>query len=372
MKQATAWIIAVILAMGLLWPAKAAPESRVYAQAAAGTPGSDIAVPIRIERNSGLMGFKLTFAYDSDVLTPVSVQKGEVTQSGMLDDSIRVSSPGSFEVIWSHSADVKTDGVLMTLVFRSAQTVPDSTEIQISFSRPDTFNEKWEDVPLTCEPIRISFADGAAPATDGTPAAVTQDDVLYAVDAALEAQGAQTITQVKDKDAFVKTVNEKVQAATGNADYFSGADALTDAYAQAAAQTYLDRVQQQVDGDKILLSIDHALTEVGAKTVGEVPAGKRAEFVQAVEAQLAQYMPDAPRLAGRVDTQTAMDTLDALQTQVAQDVDDSVPAPVEDHVVNHAMVVSLCVCAAAILAAGIPAAIHIKKKKSKNKEESQE
>lgn len=371
MKHRNIYILFIVCCLLFLWMFSAvAAETRVYVEAVSAAAGSEVLCPVRIQGNPGLMGFKLTFTYDSAVLTPVSVQKGEVTQSGLLDDSIGASSPGSFEVIWSHSANVKADGVLMTLVFRTAPTVPDNTEIRIEVSQPDTFNEQWEDVPLQCEPIRVSFADEAVQTTAGVLSAVTQDDVRYAVDSALQSRNAQSIADVEDQNDFLRTVNENIRSATGNADYFSNTDALSDSYTQAVRENYLSEVQQSVDGDKILLSIDSALVEVGAGTVEEVPADKQADFVQAAEAQLAQYMVEAPEFSAHLDTETALDTIRELQEQVAQDVDDSVPAPVEDHVVNHVLVISLCVCAAAILAAGIAAAIHIKKKKLKNEEET--
>lgn len=359
----------VCVMMVLSAPFVRAVEATVYSETVAATAGSEVLCSIRIRDNPGLMGFKLTFTYDESVLSPISVRKGEVIQSGMLNDSINVSTPGKFEVIWSHSSDVKTNGVLMTLAFKAAETVPDSTKIQIGVSQPDTFNEKWEDVSLSCEPIVVSFTrDTAFTTAAASSASVTQEDVRYAVDSALEAQGFQSIAEVEDQGAFLKIVNDNIQSATGGSDYFSNVGTLTDAYVEAVKEEYVAEVQQSVDGDKILLSIDNALAEVGAHSIDAIPEDKQTDFVRVAETQIAQYLPDATTVSDRVDANTAMDTFRELQKRVSTDVDNSIPEPVEDYVVNHNLVLIICVLGAVILAACVATAIYIKKKNSKSEE----
>ena len=89
----------VCVMMVLSAPFVRAVEATVYSETVAATAGSEVLCSIRIRDNPGLMGFKLTFTYDESVLSPISVRKGEVIQSGMLNDSINVSTPGKFEEI---------------------------------------------------------------------------------------------------------------------------------------------------------------------------------------------------------------------------------------------------------------------------------
>lgn len=367
-KWLCVWIS--VLAVSTLVFSASAAQTQIYAEPITSRAQGDVLCPVRIRGNPGLMGFKLTFLYDSEVLNAVSVQKGEVTQNGILNDSIGVSSAGSFETIWSHSTNVTADGVLLTLVFRAAEAVPDSTDIQIEVSQPDTFNETWNDVPLKCEPIRISFSEDTAPSSGTAPGAVTQDAVLSAVDRVLQKQGTDSVAQIPtgEQDAFLQAVNQDIQAATGSADYFTNMQAMTDAYTQAAKEAYLAQVQQSVDGDKILLSLSQALQTAEASSIEAIPADKQTVFIQTAEDKLAQYMVGAPTISARLDTENAMDALIELQERVAQDVDDSTPAPVDDEAVIRALDIGVCIAGAAILAA-VAAVIYIKKKKSKSKEE---
>ena len=110
-KWLCVWIS--VLAVSTLVFSASAAQTQIYAEPITARAQGDVLCPVRIRGNPGLMGFKLTFLYDSEVLNAVSVQRGEVTQNGILNDSIGVSSAGSLETIWSHSTNVTADGVLL-------------------------------------------------------------------------------------------------------------------------------------------------------------------------------------------------------------------------------------------------------------------
>lgn len=120
------------------------------------TKTSLIDVPIYVEDNSGLMGFRLTLDYDSELITPVSVRQGALLTGGSMVDSIDSAAPGSFDIVWSNSAEIKGDGELAVVSFEIHCEDMTQLQIGIDYSESDTFNEDWEDVSLICSPINIS------------------------------------------------------------------------------------------------------------------------------------------------------------------------------------------------------------------------
>ena len=121
----------------------------IYSDVVYAIPGELVEVPVYIKNNSGLMGFGIEVAYDAILLTPVSVERGTVTNCGLLADSIETSD-GRFKIIWNHSEDVVNNGLLLTLQFRVSSEV-DVNSLLLSFNciTQDTYNETWQNVELT-------------------------------------------------------------------------------------------------------------------------------------------------------------------------------------------------------------------------------
>ncbi len=115
--------------------------------------GSSVTVPIKINGNPGIMGFRLSFSYDNNIIAPVSVSRGAVLSSGSIENTIATSSVSSFDVIWNGNDDVTDNGVLFNITFNLLNTSAESFEINIEYNSDDTFNSEWKDVELNCEDI---------------------------------------------------------------------------------------------------------------------------------------------------------------------------------------------------------------------------
>lgn len=131
----------------------------VYTDKRASITEGYVDIPVYINNNHGMMGFGMNISYNAAVLEPVSVTKGDIISSGSFNDSIGVKQ-GRFKVVWSNSEDVTDNGLLFTVRFRvldeqNMKRVP----VEFSYSQPDTFNEKWEDVLLDIRIYRINTAD---------------------------------------------------------------------------------------------------------------------------------------------------------------------------------------------------------------------
>lgn len=137
-------------------PVVAADLPQVYADEITAEAGETVTVPIKILNNTGLVGFCLIMEYDQDVFTPIAVNSGELTQAGILDDSIETSTDNTFKIIWANTEDVAEDGTLVNVDFTVSEYARGTQSIAISYSQPDTFNESWEDVVLDCTPVQVT------------------------------------------------------------------------------------------------------------------------------------------------------------------------------------------------------------------------
>ena len=109
-------------------------------------------IPVNLYDNSGIMGFRVMLTYDSKRIRIISISKGFITADGNFAADIS-DVDGTANIIWNHTADVKI--AKGSLFFIAAEKLSDDIEIDMSFSQPDTFNEKYKDVCLKCNNIVI-------------------------------------------------------------------------------------------------------------------------------------------------------------------------------------------------------------------------
>lgn len=113
-------------------------------------------VPVQLKNNRGIMGLRIDIGYDSEILTLVNVTKGTVLNKGSFDTNLGYTQPGSCLIVWNSTEDTENNGLLFTLEFEvSATAKGGNTQISLSYSQPDTYNEEWEDVELCVENIRV-------------------------------------------------------------------------------------------------------------------------------------------------------------------------------------------------------------------------
>lgn len=145
--------------------------SVIYAEDFYALPGETVEIPVYIANNTGIMGFKLNFTYNADLLTPVSVTAGNITNipSSWLNDSIGTTEQNMFSVLWNDAAEVTANGELLILTFKVNDDAPYGTaDIDISFSQADTFNEDYDDVKLICNDIEGAVTNMVPVAKDKT------------------------------------------------------------------------------------------------------------------------------------------------------------------------------------------------------------
>ncbi len=313
----------------------AAAWADVYAEEQTAASGETVLIPVRIKNNPGLMGFKITVTYDAALLKSPTVNRGTVTKNGNFNDSIGVTPDGAFDVVWNDTQNVSGDGTLMILGFKAVSEA--ETNISLSFSQPDTFNEAWEDVELNCKSIKLKVVDKS----EKPPTTLVQDnpnaqepdseEIKSAVEIVLDEKNKGSIDGIseEEKEAFADRVNEVLgQLSEGSRDYFADTDEIEDAYDDAVADKFVENVKASADSGEIENAIGNALDSVNAETAEDIPEEKKTEFVKAVESNLGQSISDFETVSDKLTPDDAIEAIKRLQSENTEEATQGEKVPV--------------------------------------------
>ena len=285
----------------------AAEKAEVYIDDFSAKSGAVIFVPLCIQNNPGLMGFRVTVQYDPDVLSPRAVARGTVTESGMFEDSVGSSEDASVDVLWNNTKEIKKDGTLAVLGFDCSAAAAEKTELKISFTQADTFNEKYEDVVLTCKGAVIDFGAEVQTKAPKDKREVTSEDVVLAVETV---QGDPKIPPTK---AVMESVNSLLSQLTGDSEpYFNTPDEIQGSYKEAVQETFVQDALDAVEAAKTLEIVQNALDRTGAPSIETIPADMQIDFINQVEAGLREEAPDLKELSDFVSQEDEMPVISQL------------------------------------------------------------
>ncbi len=176
--------------------------------------GKKIEIPVYITNNEGIMGFRITVDYPAELLCEPKIRAGSLTESGLLDSN--TSQEGRIEVLWCASADARGEGSLFVLEF----TVRDgmqgvSGELLFSYTQEDTFNEKWEDVPLQFSPVLVRVAGSSAATTEVTDATTTRGETSEPTEGTTASQTEETAsTELSLEESSTEASSSSMESST--------------------------------------------------------------------------------------------------------------------------------------------------------------
>ena len=159
--------------------------------------GKTMYVPVFVSNNKGLMGYKLRFTYDNTLLKPVSVTNSGLF-TGAFDNNIG-KYDNYFDVMWNNTQNETANGQLFIIEFEVLSNIKTDTEIMVSYSQADTFNEKYEDVAMVCNNITV----GLNPLLGD----VNCDGVVNSADYSLLVSAVTLKAQLTDKQNAVADLN---------------------------------------------------------------------------------------------------------------------------------------------------------------------
>lgn len=229
--------------------------SVIYADDFYALPGETVEIPVYISNNTGIMGFKLNFTYNKDLLTPVSVTKGDVTSTGTLNDSIGTTEQNTFSTLWNNTTEVGENGELFVLTFKVNDNAPYGTaDIEVSFSQADTFNESYGDVKLICNDIEGAVTNMVPVLKADTTVKPTEGYVYSSVTACNNI--SQMLTP-RSGNTLVGTPN--------NTGYFgTGTKVSAKNSSGAVVENYTIVITADVNGDSAADALDAALVSMVA------------------------------------------------------------------------------------------------------------
>lgn len=333
-----------------------------------------ILIPIKIKNNSGIMGFKMTVEYPVDKLDIKSVSRGEITAKGNFNTNLGIND-GRFDVLWNNVEEIKTDGTLFLVSVQAKTEIKKDTEIKLSFSQPDTFNEKYEDVAFDCKNIVIS-ADYVEPTTEETtktnnentmktPIPLDNSQILDAVKITLEQNGHENLKVVKDKDKFIKDFNKNLETITGSDEHnVTDFDTIKSMYNSAYEGEFITETTNNVDTDKIQSVVKATLNEFKVKSIDELDEKDKAAFVQKVEEKLKKQNPDTPNISKDLETDAALDIIEKLYEST--DTEENEQQNNENNHSNRTIII--VIVTVIFVALLVSLFIVLRKKKSTNKD----
>lgn len=296
--------------------------------------GGSVSIPVKINDNSGIMGFKISIDYPNDVLTSPTVTRGAVTTDGMFDNNISEDTNGKFDVIWNHITDVKENGVIFVLQFKVLPEAKNGTHaIKLTYSQPDTFNEAWEDIALSMTDIVLTV-NNEQQTTAEIQTQVTTDisqkqpdkkedseayveEILDKVDSdyiqntiedALENVGSQNIEsmdeeQFKNFETYIDDAISDYGVETDSRP--EDKDAYEEIYETVLKDNFIASVENSLDEEKVISVIDEALNSYGSENIEQLDESQKDAFIESVIGKLEEN--------GAVINKDSLNEVDDLQ-----------------------------------------------------------
>lgn len=309
--------------------------------------GESVVIPIELTNNKGIMGMRLTVKYPKNQLELTNISSGVITKGGLFNTTVNSYEAvnGTFDMVWSTTEDVDTDGTIMMLTFKASAIASNGKySISLSYSQEDTFNEKWQDVKLQCSPITVTISDGTwFPEDETTTTTTTQsttssqdkvvvsDDYLIAsVKSAMNSFSQIDIDSLTDdqKDVVLQFVNNRLLAYDSNARTYDSFEELRDAYKTAVKNETVQNIVESTNGDKIIDATESVLKENNADSFAEIPDDKKKDAVDKAIQNLAAAGADTSGFANVTDIDEAAEILDQTVEKTQQQEDESLdPTP---------------------------------------------
>lgn len=310
--------------------------------------GETFFVPIEINGNSGIMGFRISVKYPDNQLILTDVSSGSITADGLFNTTITdyYSVKGSFDVVWSQNTEIKDDGTLFIMTYKVKETAMDGEyNISVTYSSEDTFDEKFEDVKLNCSPIKVYIGDVTVPAPDNQQKETTtnvfekdegnqqvSDDYLISsveqIIQSFEKNDIESLTEEQQQNTVIEYVNNRIDSYGGGKKY-SSFDELKQDYIEATKNEASRKIVESTDPDAIVKISDEVLKEYGVNSFSELSADKKQEAVDKMLQKLANEGADEEGFNHFTSVDDAAETLDnAVKT--AREEKDKTVSPTDD------------------------------------------
>lgn len=286
--------------------------------------GEEAEIPVEIDNNNGIMGFKIMLDYDSSKIDIVSLTAGGITSNGNFISNVG-DKKGHIDVVWSHYENVSGAGTIFKLSVKMLENIKNPTEIKISYSENDTFNSEWEDVALDCKNIKISGGIGSekdnetsvvsSEKKENNQSELSDNQIIDVIQEVMYELGYNSIDEVNDTDDFVSKVNKSIQDKTGVKNYYKkDMDGIKSDYTNIILKKYKESILDNVSPPDIQLAITDSLNNQGAKVFDEINDVEK--FISDVQENLSEYYPNAKNISDEIETDEEIKLIKELYSKV--------------------------------------------------------
>ena len=337
--------------------------------------GETVTVPLKLSGNKGLMGFKISIRYPDNQLVLADVSSGSLTADGLFNTTITdyYSVKGKFDVVWSDNAEVKDDGTLFIMTYKvKGSSDNGGYNISVTFSQEDTFNEKFEDVKLNCNPIKVNIGKDAPkeeqPTTtkksssDGDK--VSDDYLISSTEQIIRSFGKTDIDSLTadQQKTVVEYVNNRVDS-YGSGKKYDSFEEMKQDYLDATKNVATRKVLESTDPEAIVKVTDEVLKEYGVNSFSEIPADKKQEAVDKALQRLAEEGADENGFGSINSYDDAYQVLDEIKDRAKEDNEKTTTGLTQKAEHKHKQII-IIVCLTCVIIAGVVAIVILKRRKT--------
>ena len=212
----------------------------------------------------------------------------------------------------------------------------ESTQISLSFSQADTFNEKYEDVFFDCQPINIILreqktqeqettqmtsthettqvtqTENQTPSQDdGRKSPITDEQLIEAVDVALDNLGLKSVDDIDSSTLVI--VNENLKTICGsNAYQYNAVEELKNDYKSAVMNVYSKQAQINIEPKELAKFAGEVLSPLGADSFSSLSSDKKAVAVKNMYEKMHSADDSLPDISSVISDDQAADMFDSL------------------------------------------------------------
>ena len=141
-------------------------------------------IPVIIDENDGVAGFNIKMNYDNNVLTPVSITRGDLFNNvgsftSNLDQGGELNRFEYVSAFWSNPTNVIDTGVAFTVRFKVNKDITTDTMIKLEYTEGDICNQDYNELEVTLVD-GVVIADTVQDYTLNTLEGVVIDGSFYA------------------------------------------------------------------------------------------------------------------------------------------------------------------------------------------------
>ena len=164
MKKLLTFVLTLCLLAAMTLCAFAAGAGELKVADVTANPGEEVRVSVTLSNNPGIVAARLFLSYDKKMLTLTAVENGTVfTDKQALFGNDLTAQP--YAVLWEDAlstTDHTDNGVLVTFVFRVAETATGRTAVKIQPDASSIFNADLNNVTLKVQDGSVTTPGGAS------------------------------------------------------------------------------------------------------------------------------------------------------------------------------------------------------------------